>query len=123
MVWKINDDHRYVERVIQAPNGQTGCAGGWTQTALVVGGCLHRPGFGRDSVFPACWSLLCVGLSFGAVPDAGYQALDRSRCVTGQVVGIICGFGPVTAGIQGSPSVSMTRASKKAKPCLAAVDR
>jgi DDE superfamily endonuclease len=46
----------------------------------------------------------------------------RTRNVTGQV------FEPLLAdqavmGIQGSPSASMTRASKKLRPCLAAVDR
>jgi hypothetical protein len=43
--------------------------------------------------------------------------------VTGQVLEISFGFDQVTAGIQGSPSASMIRASKKARPCLAAVDR
>ena len=46
-----------------------------------------------------------------------------THTVTGQVLEISFGFDQVTAGIQGSPSASMIRASKKARPCLAAVDR
>ena len=44
------------------------------------------------------------------------------RGVTGQVFAALLTDQAVT-GIQGSPSASMTRASKKLRPCLAAVDR
>ena len=50
------------------------------------------------------------------------QQTGVKRRVTGQVLEIVV-VDQATAGIQGSPSVSMTRASKKLRPCLAAVDR
>jgi hypothetical protein len=46
----------------------------------------------------------------------------RAFIVTGQVSEIVV-VDQAAAGIQGSPSVSMTRASKKPRPCLAAVER
>ena len=58
----------------------------------------------------------------------GYEKLvfvhpeSALNSVTGQVPEIVV-VDRAAAGIQGSPSVSMTRASKKLRPCLAAVDR
>jgi hypothetical protein len=64
-------------------------------------------------------AILC--LIFGFLLSAT-TAAPEIHSVTGQVSEIVV-VDQAVAGIQGSPAVSMTRASKKPRPCLAAVER